>query len=168
MFRNDILAGKRILVTGGGTGLGRCMSERYLELGASVVTCGRRKRLLDDSAADMMSSIGGTVETHHCDIRVADRVDEMVEEILRGSPLDGLVSNAAGKFIAQTKDLSPRGFDAIANIVLHGTFYMTQACGKRWINDGCAASVVSIVTTCVWTGSAYVVPSAMSKPASPQ
>jgi NAD(P)-dependent dehydrogenase (short-subunit alcohol dehydrogenase family) len=97
------------------------------------------------------------------DIRVATAVEEMVDRIWQSGPLDGLVNNAAGNFIAQTKDLSPRAFDAIANIVLHGTFYTTNACGKRWIAEGRKASVLSILTTWVWTGSPFVVPSAMSK-----
>jgi NAD(P)-dependent dehydrogenase (short-subunit alcohol dehydrogenase family) len=97
------------------------------------------------------------------DIRVATAVEEMIEGIWASGPLDGLVNNAAGNFISQTEDLSPRAFDAIANIVLHGTFYTTNACGKRWIADNRKASVLSILTTWVWTGSPFVVPSAMSK-----
>jgi NAD(P)-dependent dehydrogenase (short-subunit alcohol dehydrogenase family) len=103
------------------------------------------------------------VDFHAVDIRVATAVEEMIEQIWATGPLDGLVNNAAGNFISQTKDLSPRAFDAIANIVLHGTFYMTNACGKRWIAEKRKASVLSILTTWVWTGSPFVVPSAMSK-----
>ncbi len=163
MFQSDLLKGKRILVTGGGTGLGRAMADRFLELGAELFICGRRKSVLEQTADELMSARGGAVSTWPVDIRVAEAVDEMVGEIWQGGPLDGLVNNAAGNFISRTEDLSPRGFDAIANIVLHGTFYVTHACGRRWLAEGLPGSVISIVVTWVWTGSAYTVPSAMSK-----
>jgi NAD(P)-dependent dehydrogenase (short-subunit alcohol dehydrogenase family) len=164
MFKADLFAGKRFLITGGGTGLGRIMLEKFVELGADCVICGRRGGVLEETAKEVMSKYPGRrVETHAVDIRVATAVEEMVERIWAGGPLDGLVNNAAGNFISQTKDLSPRAFDAIANIVLHGTFYMTNACGKRWIAEKRKASVISILTTWVWTGSPFVVPSAMSK-----
>jgi len=132
VFQKDLLKGKRILVTGGGTGLGR--------------------------------EHGGPVKCHIVDIRDAAAVDAMVQAIWDdGGPLTGLVNNAAGNFISRTEDLSPRGFDAIANIVFHGTFYVTHAIGKRWIAGGHKGSVISIVVTWVWTGSPFVVPSAMSK-----
>jgi NAD(P)-dependent dehydrogenase (short-subunit alcohol dehydrogenase family) len=164
MFRTGLLQGKRILVTGGGTGLGREIAAQYLALGATVHICGRRKGVLDATAAELVAAHGGSVQTHACDIRDAAAVDSMIEAIWgEGGPLTGLVNNAAGNFISRTEDLSPRGFDAIANIVLHGTFYVTQAVGKRWIAGGLSGSVVSIIVTWVWTGSPYVVPSAMSK-----
>lgn len=163
MFQDKLLQGKRILVTGGGTGLGRAMSEQFLRLGADVYICGRRQNVVDDTARELMASHGGSVKAFAIDIRHAQAVDEMIETIWQEGPLDGLVNNAAGNFISRTEDLSPRGFDAIANIVLHGTFYTTQAVGKRWIRDKHKGSVVSIVVTWVWTGSPYVVPSAMSK-----
>ena len=164
MFRNDLFEGKRFLVTGGGTGLGKIMLERFVELGADCVICGRRGAVLEETAQEIMARYPGRkVDTFAVDIRVATAVEEMVGEIWAGGPLDGLVNNAAGNFISQTKDLSPRAFDAIANIVLHGTFYMTNACGKRWIAERRKASVISILTTWVWTGSPFVVPSAMSK-----
>ena len=163
MFRADLFKGKRFLVTGGGTGLGRIMVERFVELGADCVICGRRGVLEETAKQVMAKHPGRRVETHTVDIRVATAVEEMIERIWAGGPLDGLVNNAAGNFISQTKDLSPRAFDAIANIVLHGTFYITNACGKRWIAGKHKASVISILTTWVWTGSPFVVPSAMSK-----
>ena len=164
MFLNDLFKNKRFLVTGGGTGLGRIMMERFVELGADCVICGRRGSVLEETAREVMAKHPGRqVEWHTVDIRVATAVEEMVDRIWQNGPLDGLVNNAAGNFIAQTKDLSPRAFDAIANIVLHGTFYTTNACGKRWIAEGRKASVLSILTTWVWTGSPFVVPSAMSK-----
>jgi NAD(P)-dependent dehydrogenase (short-subunit alcohol dehydrogenase family) len=164
MFKPDLFKGKRFLVTGGGTGLGRMMMEKFVELGADCVICGRRGGVLEETAAQVMAkNPGRRVDVHSVDIRVATAVEEMIERIWATGPLDGLVNNAAGNFISQTKDLSPRAFDAIANIVLHGTFYMTNACGKRWIAEKRKASVLSILTTWVWTGSPFVVPSAMSK-----
>ena len=164
MFKADLFKGKRFLVTGGGTGLGRMMMEKFVELGADCVICGRRGGVLEETAKQVMEKHPGRrVDFHAVDIRVASAVEEMIEQIWATGPLDGLVNNAAGNFISQTKDLSPRAFDAIANIVLHGTFYMTNACGKRWIAEKRKASVLSILTTWVWTGSPFVVPSAMSK-----
>lgn len=163
MFRSDLFKGKRILVTGGGTGLGKAMARRFMELGAELHICGRREGVLKETAAELTEATGGAVHAHACDIRVAGAVEEMVAAIWQRGPLDGLVNNAAGNFIARTEDLSPRGFDAIANIVLHGSFYVTQAVGKRWIAERRSGSIISIVTTWVWTGSAFVVPSAMSK-----
>jgi NAD(P)-dependent dehydrogenase (short-subunit alcohol dehydrogenase family) len=164
MFKPGLFKGKRILVTGGGTGLGREMVEKYLELGADIYICGRRKDVLDQTAKELMQKRGGSVKTHAIDIRDAEAVDKMVQWIWDDSgPLTGLVNNAAGNFISRTEDLSHRGFDAIANIVFHGTFYTTHAVGRRWIKGGDKGSVVSIVVTWVWTGSPFVVPSAMSK-----
>jgi NAD(P)-dependent dehydrogenase (short-subunit alcohol dehydrogenase family) len=164
VFREDLLKGKRILVTGGGTGLGREMAAKFLELGAALHICGRRKSVLDKTAAELMQEHGGSVRCHAVDIRDAAAVDAMVQAIWDdGGPLTGLVNNAAGNFISRTEDLSPRGFDAVANIVLHGSFYVTHAVGRRWIAGGNKGSVVSIVVTWVWSGSPFVVPSAMAK-----
>ncbi len=163
MFRDDLLRDKRILVTGGGTGLGRAMAERFLELGASVVLCGRREEVLAETAAEFDRDHPGRTRWHACDIRDAQAVDAMLDAIWADGPLAGLVNNAAGNFIARTETLSPRAVDAVVNIVLHGTAYVTLGCGRRWIDDGSPATVLSIVTTYAWTGSAYVVPSAMAK-----
>ncbi|MCR9213164.1 MAG: SDR family oxidoreductase [Proteobacteria bacterium] len=163
MFKEDLLKGKRILVTGGGTGLGKTMTRGFLEVGAEVIICGRRKTVVDETAEELMKETGGKVSTYQIDIRNADAIEEMMDDIWQGGPLDSLVNNAAGNFLSRTEDLSSRAFDAIANIVFHGTFYMTNACGKRWIAGGHKGNVLSIVTTWVWNGSAYVVPSAMSK-----
>jgi NAD(P)-dependent dehydrogenase (short-subunit alcohol dehydrogenase family) len=164
MFDNKLLKGKRILVTGGGTGLGREMASKYLELGAEVYICGRRKAVLDATAKELTAVHGGSMKTLAVDIRDAAAADAMVQAIWDdGGPLTGLVNNAAGNFISRTEDLSSRGFDAIADTVFHGTFYMTHAVGKRWIAGGNKGSVISIVVTWVWTGSPFVVPSAMSK-----
>jgi NAD(P)-dependent dehydrogenase (short-subunit alcohol dehydrogenase family) len=165
MFEKGLLKGKRILVTGGGTGLGRAMSEKFLDLGADVVICGRRKSVLDETARELMKAHGGKVDAYGVDIRDAAAVDHMVEEIFASGPLTDLVNNAAGNFVARTEDLSSRGFDAVANIVMHGTFYVTQAVGKRWIERKQPGNVMSIVVTWVRNGSPFVVPSAMSKSA---
>ena len=130
MFQQGLLKGKRILVTGGGTGLGKEIAARYVQLGAEVWIAGRRGGVLDATAKEL----GGGVRTHVVDIRDAAAVDAMVQRIWDESgPLTGLVNNAAGNFISPTKDLTPNGFNAIANIVFHGTFYVTHAVGKRWI-----------------------------------
>ena len=164
MFKEGLLKGKRILITGGGTGLGKEIAAKYLELGADLWIAGRRGAVLEATAHELMKTHGGKVNTHAVDIRDAQAVDAMVQRIWDESgPLTGLVNNAAGNFISPTKDLTPNGFNAIANIVFHGTFYVTHAVGKRWIAGGHKGSVVSILVTWVWTGSPYVVPSAMSK-----
>jgi len=160
MFKEGLLKGKRILITGGGTGLGKEIAARYAELGAELWIAGRRGGVLEATAKEL----GANVKTHAVDIRDAAAVDAMVQRIWdEGGPLHGLVNNAAGNFISPTKDLTPNGFNAIANIVFHGTFYVTHAVGKRWIAGGNKGTVLSILVTWVHTGSPYVVPSAMSK-----
>ena len=164
MFQQGLLKGKRILITGGGTGLGKEIAAAYLALGADLWIAGRRGGVLEQTAKELTSQHGGKVYTHSIDIRDAAAVDAMVQRIWDESgPLTGLVNNAAGNFISPTKDLTPNGFNAIASIVFHGTFYVTHAVGKRWIAGGHKGSVVSILVTWVHTGSPYVVPSAMSK-----
>ena len=163
MFKKDLLKGKRILVTGGGTGLGKEMASHYAEHGADLYICGRRENVLKDTAEQLIENYGVNVKYEPLDIRASADVDSYIERIFEEGPLDGLVNNAAGNFISPTKDLSHKGFDAIANIVFHGTFYITHSVGKRWIEANHKGSIVSILTTWVWTGSPYVVPSAMSK-----
>jgi NAD(P)-dependent dehydrogenase (short-subunit alcohol dehydrogenase family) len=164
MFRDDLFANKRILVTGGGTGLGEVMAEAYAKLGAAVYICGRRAGVVEETAKRISGETGSQVKGFACDIRVPEGVDEMISQIWSdGGALTGLVNNAAGNFISPTKDLSPRGFNAISDIVFRGTFYVTLACGKRWIEGGTHASVISILTTWIWNGGPYTVPSAMSK-----
>ena len=163
MFQTDLLKGKRILITGGGTGLGFSMGRRFLELGASLVICGRRSEVLTAAAAKLGGDTGGKVETQVCDVRDAEGVERMAEAIWADGPLDCLVNNAAGNFIARSEELSPRAIDAVLGIVLHGSAYCTTACGRRWLKAGHKASVLSIITTHAWTGSAYVLPSAMAK-----
>ena len=166
MFKKGLFKGKRILVTGGGTGLGKEIAARYLELGAELWIAGRRGPVVEETAQQLMKSFGGKVHSHAVDIRDPAAVDAMVQRIWDESgPLTGLVNNAAGNFISPTKDLTPNGFNAIANIVFHGTFYVTHAVGKRWIAGKQNGSVISILVTWVHTGSPYVVHSAMSKAA---
>ncbi len=163
MFNDGLLRGRRILVTGGGTGLGKGMAEKFLTLDAEIFICGRRKSVCEATAAELMGKHGGKVTAYGVDIRDAAAVDAMVGDIFASGPLTDLINNAAGNFISLTEDLSPRGFDAVANIVLHGTFYVTHAVGRRWIAGGHRGNVVSIVVTWVYNGSPYVVPSVMSK-----
>jgi len=164
MFKDGLLKGKNILITGGGTGLGKEIAEKYLQLGADLWIAGRRGGVLDATAKELMAKHGGKVRTHAVDIRDYAAVDAMAQRIWDESgPLTGLINNAAGNFISPTKDLTPNGFNAIANIVFHGSFYVTHSVGKRWIEGGTKGSVISILVTWVWTGSPYVVPSAMSK-----
>ena len=173
MFDPQLMSGQRILVTGGGTGLGQAMAEQFLGLGADVAICGRRKSVCDATADAWRKQFPERrIDTFGVDIRIADAVEEMVESLWQTGGLTGLVNNAAGNFVAPTESLSSRAFDAVANIVFHGTFYVTQAVGKRWVaaakkGEWTATrpyrSVMSIIVTWVDNGSPYVVPSAMSK-----
>ena len=164
MFKDGLMRGERILVTGGGTGLGKEMAEAFLKLGATVYILGRRGGVLQQTADELMGRHGGKFGSIPCDIRSAEAIKEALDLIWAdGGPLTGLVNNAAGNFISKTEDLSPRAFDAIANIVFKGTFYMTLDVGKRWIEGGVAGNVINILTTWVWNGSPFTVPSAMSK-----
>ena len=161
IFRDGVLAGKSTLVTGGGSGLGKEIARALTAAGGVVHICGRRAGVLQEAAA----AIGGEVHWHVCDIRDADQVEAMLDAIWAIGPLTGLVNNAAANFIAPTKELSPRGFRAITATVMDGSFHVTLGAGKRWIAEGIAGSVVSNLVTWVWTGSAFVVPSAMAKTA---
>ena len=163
MFKDNLLKNKRILITGGGTGLGKEMASHFAMHGAELYICGRRENVLSETATEISETYSTKVNYQTLDIRASKDVDDYIESIFETGPLDGLVNNAAGNFISPTKDLSHKGFDAIANIVFHGTFYMTHSVGKRWIELGHKGSIVNILTTWIWTGSPYVVPSAMSK-----
>jgi NAD(P)-dependent dehydrogenase (short-subunit alcohol dehydrogenase family) len=163
MFRSDLLAGKYILVTGGGTGLGKSIAKRYLELGARVVICGRRLEVLQTTADELRKAAGGDINAMACDIRDSASVESMLDRIWADAPLDILVNNAAANFIARTDKLSPRAIDAVLGIVLHGTFYCTVGCGRRWIAAGRPGTVLSVATTPAFTGSAFTAPSAAAK-----
>ncbi|MCR5870954.1 MULTISPECIES: SDR family oxidoreductase [Sphingomonas] len=154
-----MLRNSRILVTGGGSGLGKEIARSCVALGATVYLCGRRSSVLEEAAAELGTGAIPIV----CDIKSSEAIEAMLDTIWASGPLTGLVNNAAGNFLARTEDLSMRGFDAIADIVFKGTFQMTQACGKRWLAGGTKGSVVSILATWVWNGSPFAVPSAMSK-----
>jgi NAD(P)-dependent dehydrogenase (short-subunit alcohol dehydrogenase family) len=163
MFCTDLLADKRILITGGGTGLGKAMAQRFLELGATVYICGRREEVLRQTASELSKATTGAIHSLPCDVRNLDAVETMIEAIWQSGPLDILVNNAAGNFIARTEDLSPRAWDSVIGIVLMGTLHCTMGCGRRWLKAGHPGTVLSISATYAPVGSAYVVPSAVSK-----
>ena len=165
MFEKGLLKGKRILVTGGGSGLGAAMGRRFLELGAELVICGRRLELLEQTAAAMRERSRGKVAAIRCDIRDGASVEAMMEAIWREAPIDVLINNAAATFIAQTEHMSFRAADAILAPTLHGTMYCTLAAGKRWIDSRHKGVVLSILSTSTITGRAFTVPSAMAKSA---
>jgi len=165
MFEKGLLAGKRILVTGGGSGLGAAMGRRFVELGAELVICGRRLELLETTAAGIRGDLRGKVSVLRCDIRDGAGVDAMLDEVWRDAPLDVLVNNAAATFIAQTEQLSFRAADAILAPTLHGAMYCTLGAGKRWIQGRHNGVVLSILSTSTITGRAFTVPSAMAKSA---
>src|SRR3989440_9530762 len=162
MFEKGLLAGKRILVTGGGSGLGAAMGRRFVELGAELVICGRRLELLQTTAAGIPGDLGGKVSVIRCDIRDGAAVDAMLDEVWRDAPLDVLVNNAAATFIAQTEQLSFRAADAILAPTLHGAMYCTLGAGKRWIQGRHNGVALSILSTSTITGRAFTVPSAMA------
>ena len=159
----DTLADKRILITGGGTGLGKSMGRRFLELGAELVICGRREEILKVTADEFADEFGRPITWNVCDVRQPEAIAEMLDTIWRERPLDGIVNNAAGNFIARSETLSHRAVDAVLNIVLHGSANVTLDCGRLWLAESHASVVLSILATYAWTGSPYVVPSAMAK-----
>lgn len=162
MFKEDLLKEKTIIVTGGGTGLGKSMAARFGELGANLVIASRREQVIQD-AADELRKTGADVLGIPCDVRDPANVKEMVDAAKnKFGKIDVLLNNAAGNFISPTENLSPNGFKAVVDIVLNGTFNCTHAVGKEMIADG-GGSILNIVTTYAWTGSGYVVPSAAAK-----
>jgi NAD(P)-dependent dehydrogenase (short-subunit alcohol dehydrogenase family) len=163
MFQSDLLHPKRILITGGGTGLGKAMAHRFLQLGATVYICGRREDVLERTAAELSAATNGPIHALACDVRNLDAVEAMIDSIWEAGALDVLVNNAAGNFIARTEELSPRAFQSVIGIVLLGTLHATMACGRRWLKAGHKGTVLSISATYAPVGSAYVVPSAISK-----
>ncbi|MEM8556548.1 MAG: SDR family oxidoreductase [Bacteroidota bacterium] len=162
-YASDLLADQHIVVTGGGTGLGRSMALRFASLGAKVTICGRRTEPLDTTVGDIREA-GGQGEGISCNMREADSVTAFFAEAEeRQGPVTGLVNNAAANFLAPSHQISPNGFDAIVKTNLYGSFYATQWCGQRWIERGTQGAVLSISTTYAETGSAFVLPSAVSK-----
>ncbi|MSP91512.1 MAG: SDR family oxidoreductase [Myxococcales bacterium] len=163
MFRHDALQGEVIVISGGGTGLGRAMAERFAALGARVGVFGRREAPLQEVVGAIQGA-GSHAAWATADVRDADQIKAAIDSLERQlGPATGLVNNAAGNFLATTEDLSPNAFDAIVRIVLHGSFHCTRDLGRRWIARGTPGKVLSIVTTYAWTGSAFVVPSACAK-----
>jgi NAD(P)-dependent dehydrogenase (short-subunit alcohol dehydrogenase family) len=165
MFEKELLKGKRILVTGGGSGLGAAMGHRFAELGAELIICGRRPDVLEAAAASISKTFASRVRAIPCDVRDGAEVEAMMESIWREAPLDVLVNNAAATFIARTEQLSFRAADAILGPTLHGAMYCTLASGKRWIEARHKGVVLSILSTSTITGRAFTVPSAMAKSA---
>ncbi len=163
MFRDGLLSGKVVIVTGGGTGLGRSMATRLGELGARLVLTSRSLEHLEEAATDLRQR-GITVETFACDVRDAERVAAMVSHTVEHfGRVDALINNAAGNFLCKTEELTPNGFATVIGIVLQGTFNCSHAVGKQLILQGGGGSILNIVATYAWTGQAYVVPSASAK-----
>lgn len=164
MLREDALLNKVILVTGGGSGLGKAMSRYFLTLGAKIIITSRDLSKLEDTAKELVNDAGGEVLPMACDVRDFEQVTQMVHAaIAHFGRIDVLVNNAAGNFISPTERLTPSAFDSILDIVLKGTKNCTLALGKYWIDNKIEGTVLNIVTTYAWTGSAYVVPSACAK-----
>jgi NAD(P)-dependent dehydrogenase (short-subunit alcohol dehydrogenase family) len=165
MLRDDALKGKVVVVTGGGSGLGRSMTKYFLELGARVAITSRNLEKLQTAARELEAETGGSCLPVACDVRQYDLVENMLGKVLADfGRVDVLVNNAAGNFISPTEKLSPNAFDTVIDIVLKGTKNCTLAFGKHWIDQRQASAVIlNIVTTYAWTGSAYVVPSAAAK-----
>ena len=164
VFAADALAGKRVLITGGGTGLGRGVAKHLVDHGAEVHLWGRRSGVLEEAAASASDGRDGRVFFQSVDVRQPERVEAAMDEIWSAQgPLTSVINNAAGNFIAPTASLSPRAFEAITSTVMGGSFTTTLAAGRRWIDGGLPGVVLSTLTTWVWSGSAFVVPSAMAK-----
>jgi NAD(P)-dependent dehydrogenase (short-subunit alcohol dehydrogenase family) len=167
IFDPEILVGERIILTGGGGGLGRGLARRLAEHGAQVHLWGRRGGLLREVAAEINRDVGGDRASFQAvDVREPQSVDEAVQEIWDShGPVTGLVNGAAANFIAETAKLSPRAFESVTATVMSGSYNATHSCGRRWIEQEVRGSVVSLLTTWIWTGSAFVTPAAMAKSA---
>jgi NAD(P)-dependent dehydrogenase (short-subunit alcohol dehydrogenase family) len=164
MLKEGTFKGKTILITGGGTGLGRSMGKYLLELGANLVISSRKKDVIDKTASELMTETGGKVLAVPCDIRKYEEVENMIRAAeAEFGAVHGVLNNAAGNFISPTERLSHRAFDIVVDIVLRGTYYVTLAAGKNWIAKRQEGTFLNIVTTYAWTGSGYVVPSACGK-----
>ena len=164
MLKEGSLSGKTIVVTGGGTGLGKSMSKYFLELGANVVITSRKLDVIEKTAAELSAETKGNCFAVACDVRIYEQVENVLQEsIKKFGRVDILLNNAAGNFISPTERLSHRAFDTVVDIVLKGSYNCTLAFGKYWIENKIPAAVLNIVTTYAWTGSGYVVPSACGK-----
>ena len=164
MLREDALKDKTIIITGGGTGLGKSMGRYFLELGANLVIASRKAEVLEKAAGDLRDATGGAVLPLACDVRHYEEVERVVEgAVSEFGTVHGLLNNAAGNFISPTERLSHRAFDVVVDIVLKGSYNFTLATGKHWITNNQPGTILNIVTTYAWTGSGYVVPSACGK-----
>lgn len=164
MLKPGSLKDKTIIITGGGTGLGRSMGKYFLELGANLVITSRKKDVLDKSAAELSAETGGKVLAVPCDVRKYEEIENVIRSTEKEfGQIHGVLNNAAGNFISPTERLSHRAFDIVVDIVLKGTYYTTLAAGKNWIANKQPGTFLNIVTTYAWTGSGYVVPSACGK-----
>lgn len=164
MLRDGALEGKTIIVTGGGTGLGKSMSTYFLKLGANVVICSRRLDVIEGTARELEELTGGNVLAVACDVRKPEQIENVIQKsIEKFGSVEVLVNNSAGNFISPTERLSYKAVDTVVDIVLRGTYYFTLALGKYWIESKIKGTVLNISTTYAWTGSGWVVPSAMAK-----
>lgn len=164
MLREEALKGKNILVTGGGTGLGRSMGSYFLELGANLIITSRKLDVLKQTAEEMMAEKGGKVLPLACDVRDIEQVEQMWKDATEAfGTIHVVLNNAAGNFISPTERLSTNAFNTVLDIVLKGTSQVTLTAGKDWIAKKQAGTFLNIVTTYAWTGSGYVVPSAAAK-----
>lgn len=163
MFRDDLLKNKAILITGGGSGIGKEMGYKFGKLGAKIAILGRREDVLKDTV-EKFTNEGIDAIFHRCDVRSPEEISRAFDYFVsKFGRIDILVNNAAGNFASPFEELSPHAIDAVIGIVLHGTLYMTLEAGKRWISNSQKGVVLDIVTTYAWTGSAFVVPSAAAK-----
>lgn len=164
MLQQGALLGRTIIVTGGGTGLGRSMGKYFLELGANLVITSRKKEVIEKTAGELSKETGGKVLAVPCDVRKYEEIENVIKTAESAfGQVHGVVNNAAGNFISPTERLSHRAFDIVVDIVLKGTYYTTLAAGKNWIANKQPGTFLNIVTTYAWTGSGYVVPSACGK-----
>ena len=164
MLKEGALKGKTILVTGGGSGLGKAMTKYFLQLGANAVITSRKMEKLEKAAQELMDETGGKVLPIAGDVRKHQDVDNTIAKALEEfGQIDGLVNNAAGNFISPTERLSPKAFDVVVGIVLQGTYNYTLTLGKHWIDQKLKGTILNIVTTYAWTGSGFVAPSACAK-----
>lgn len=164
MLKDGSLKGKTIIITGGGTGLGKSMGKYMLELGANLVITSRKEDVLIKTSEELMQLTGGKVLPVACDVRKYEEILSVINKAEQEfGQVNGVLNNAAGNFISPTERLSHRAFDIVVDIVLKGTYYFTLAAGKNWIAKKQPGTFLNIVTTYAWTGSGYVVPSACSK-----
>jgi NAD(P)-dependent dehydrogenase (short-subunit alcohol dehydrogenase family) len=164
MLQSESLKNKTIIITGGGTGLGRSMGKYFLELGANLVITSRKKEVIGKTATELSKETGGKVLAVPCDVRKYEEIENVIKAAEgEFGQIHGVLNNAAGNFISPTERLSHRAFDIVVDIVLKGTYYTTLASGKNWISKKQPGTFLNIVTTYAWTGSGYVVPSACGK-----